>query len=70
MRKCREENWKGSLAGTVRTFRQKAQENLIQISSDYLPSVTKYEAPANAIEQKSTKQKVTLSRGQGTTGFV
>lgn len=54
----------------VRTFRQKIQENFIQISSDYLPSVTKYEAPANAIEKKSTKQKATSSSVQGTTGFV
>lgn len=41
----------------VRTLRQKSQENLIQISSDSLPSVTKDEAPANAIEQKSTEQR-------------
>ena len=49
---------------TVRAFRQKSQENFIQISSDYLQSVTKYEAPANAIEQKSTKQKAALSSVQ------
>lgn len=55
---------------TVRTFRQKTQENFIQISSDYLLSVTKYEAPANAIEQKSTKQKATSSSVPGTTGSV
>lgn len=55
---------------TVRAFRQKSQENFIQISSDYLQSVTKYEAPANAIEQKSTKQKAALSGVQGTAGSV
>lgn len=55
---------------TVRTFRQKTQENFIQISSDYLLSATKYEAPANAIEQKSTKQKATSSSVPGTTGSV
>lgn len=54
----------------MRTFRQKTQENFIQISSDYLLSATKYEAPANAIEQKSTKQKATSSSVPGTTGSV
>lgn len=42
----------------------------IQISSDYLLSVTKYEAPANAIEQKSTKQKRCFIQSPGTSGFV
>lgn len=42
----------------------------IQISSDYLPSVTKYEAPANAIEQKSTKQKSCFIQSPGMSGFV
>lgn len=55
---------------TVRTFRQKTQENFIQISSDYLLSVTKYEAPANAIEQKSTKQKSCFIQSPGITGLV
>lgn len=42
----------------------------IQISSDYLLSVTKYEAPANAIEQKSTKQKSCFIQSPGITGLV
>lgn len=54
----------------VRTFRQKSQENFIQINSDYLQPLSKYQAPANAIEQKSTKQKATSSSVQGTTGLA
>lgn len=54
----------------MRTFRQKSQENFIQINSDYLQPLSKYQAPANAIEQKSTKQKATSSSVQGTTGLA
>lgn len=59
--------WLGTDSENVRA---EVSGKFIQISSDYLLSVTKDEAPANAIEQKSTKQKSCFTQSPGMTGFV